>query len=643
MSLRRPLPLASLLALGLLFCGNPVVHAQAQLQISPRATFNAQTFRPTLGIGNLFTVEGTLMPQRRWPLAALVFEYANRPLRLVLQDTKETYAATVPGALTAHLMAGAGITSWFSAALALPVVLYQGFDTRTPTSDVPNTPTVGGAGDLRLLTKFHLVSKKGFGLAAVPQLTFPTGSAASFRSDDTFGIEPRLAADYRFKNGIFIAANLGVYIRTYNRTVDFDLVRVSDQLRYGIGLGVPLPKGFTISGELSGAVGFSQFVGGPLYTPLEWYAGARYAIKKGFEVNAGVGGGFTGAVGSPNFRGFVGATYVLPGAQGSGRPEYLDRPSPPKPPKPASDGAGAETEPAIVAPESCADPAVATDRVKCPDSDNDGVPDKLDACPAQAGPAARSGCPEEAPDADKDGVADKVDRCPSEPGPAANSGCPDRDQDKDGVVDRLDNCPKQPGPKESGGCPLLEIGDTSIRLALPLKFQPGSAELASESRPTVAALVTALRAAPTIKKVLIDVTAGGSRHAAKKLATRRAKALTDSLIDAGAAPELLVVRAVGEPGPDQVTRVDLVRDSSSPRPAAISAEPVKPEVVKPESVKPESVKPVVTRPDPPTRPARGGAAEDEDEPRSSHHHRSHRSHGGGDGKSRKSNKEKRSH
>ena len=74
-----------LLALCIVIAGTSQAHAQAELVIAPRATFNTQTFRPTLGIANLFTVEGTLMPRQRWPIAGLVLEFANRPLRLVLR------------------------------------------------------------------------------------------------------------------------------------------------------------------------------------------------------------------------------------------------------------------------------------------------------------------------------------------------------------------------------------------------------------------------------------------------------------------------------------------------------------------------------------------------------------------------------
>jgi outer membrane protein OmpA-like peptidoglycan-associated protein len=470
--------------------------------------------------------------------------------------------------------------------------------------DVPNTPTAAGVGDLRLLTKFFLFGKNGFGLAAVPQFTFPTGSATSLRGDDTFGIEPRLAADYRFNNGVFVAINLGVYIRTYNRTVDYDLVRVSDQLRYGVGAGIPLPKGFMVSAELTGATSFSKFTGGPLYTPLEWYVGARYAIKSGVELSLGGGGALVGAVGSPNVRLFAGFSYALPA-----------KPAPPRP-----------TEEILPRPlDDSAKPEVPT------------------------GPVV----PTQGPDTDKDGVEDKLDRCPNEPGPSENGGCPDRDQDKDGVADRLDKCPKLPGPKESNGCPLLDITEASITLALPLKFVSGSTELDPASRPTVAALVTAWRATPTIKKVLIAVTASGyTHHATKKIAIRRAKLLTDLLIESGAPAELLAIRAVSEPGTDEINRVDLVREAVRPeptRPEPARPEPIKPEPIKPEPLRTEPVKPEPAKAEPekiaPTRHhhrsnAAPSDADSDEEDQPHHGKKSHREKGG---KSKKSNKEKRNH
>lgn len=83
----------------------------------------------------------------------------------------------------------------------------------------------------------------------------------------------------------------------------------------------------------------------------------------------------------------------------------------------------------------------------CPDADGDGIKDSDDACPNTAGIAALNGCP----DSDGDGIADKDDMCPNEKGTKANNGCPD--SDGDGVINKDDKCPNTAGPKANGGCP----------------------------------------------------------------------------------------------------------------------------------------------------------------------------------------------
>jgi hypothetical protein len=118
------------------------------------------------------------------------------------------------------------------------------------------------------------------------------------------------------------------------------------------------------------------------------------------------------------------------------------------------------------------------------DRDGDGVPNRQDGCPHQAGtvsgcPASATGQPppaarkpgdrdgdgipnSEDADRDGDGVPNRLDNCPNTPGP--DGGCPKPapgqpapagpgagDRDGDGVPNRLDNCPNTPGPV--GGCP----------------------------------------------------------------------------------------------------------------------------------------------------------------------------------------------
>src|SRR6185295_10561181 len=106
-----------------------------------------------------------------------------------------------------HLMGGMGLTSWLAVAVDLPVVVYQGFDRTTPDVDVPNTPSSYGLSDARLIAKARIIDNQrgGFGMAFVPQFTFPSGNGKELRGDEAYGIEPRLALDYRTKQGAFLA------------------------------------------------------------------------------------------------------------------------------------------------------------------------------------------------------------------------------------------------------------------------------------------------------------------------------------------------------------------------------------------------------------------------------------------------------
>ncbi|MCS6795102.1 MAG: OmpA family protein [Raineya sp.] len=84
---------------------------------------------------------------------------------------------------------------------------------------------------------------------------------------------------------------------------------------------------------------------------------------------------------------------------------------------------------------------------KAKDSDGDGVPDRKDKCPTEAGKKELGGCP----DRDNDGIADGDDACPDEAGTAEFKGCPDRDGDK--IIDKEDKCPDTPGLAQFQGCP----------------------------------------------------------------------------------------------------------------------------------------------------------------------------------------------
>jgi OmpA-OmpF porin, OOP family len=116
-----------------------------------------------------------------------------------------------------------------------------------------------------------------------------------------------------------------------------------------------------------------------------------------------------------------------------------------------------------------------------PDTDGDGINDEEDDCPKVKGLARYKGCP--IPDTDGDGINDEEDDCPKVPGVARYKGCPIPDTDGDGVNDEEDRCIKIPGPKENFGCPVIapEVKKRVDIAAKNILFNTGKYTLKSSS------------------------------------------------------------------------------------------------------------------------------------------------------------------
>jgi outer membrane protein OmpA-like peptidoglycan-associated protein len=113
-----------------------------------------------------------------------------------------------------------------------------------------------------------------------------------------------------------------------------------------------------------------------------------------------------------------------------------------------------------------------------PDADLDGIFDRNDRCPNQAGNAYLKGCP----DADNDSIADLDDACPDLKGSIAFKGCPDTDRDS--IADPFDKCPTVAGLKANGGCPEIDFKaetDKVVALLAQVSFSNNSNEFDAQS------------------------------------------------------------------------------------------------------------------------------------------------------------------
>ncbi|WP_431157167.1 OmpA family protein [Winogradskyella poriferorum] len=186
----------------------------------------------------------------------------------------------------------------------------------------------------------------------------------------------------------------------------------------------------------------------------------------------------------------------------------------------------------------------------CPDSDGDGVMDKDDKCPNTAGLKALAGCP----DADGDGVADGDDNCPNEAGPAANNGCPWPDTDGDGVLDKDDKCPNEAGEVALDGCPRQAptpaIMKTLNDYAKTILFDTGKSTIKDQSEQVLQNITAILKEYPNSRFSIDGHTdSTGSATLNQKLSEKRANAVIDYLVANGIDANRLEGKGYGENNP----------------------------------------------------------------------------------------------
>jgi outer membrane protein OmpA-like peptidoglycan-associated protein len=207
------------------------------------------------------------------------------------------------------------------------------------------------------------------------------------------------------------------------------------------------------------------------------------------------------------------------------------------------------------------------------DTDGDGIPDDIDACPNEPedhkDPDPNDGCPQPS-DRDGDGIPDNVDKCPDVPedkdGIDDQDGCPEDDADQDGIPDAKDACPKEPGqpdpdPKKNGCPKFIKLEGSSVRVLQQVHFQTGSATILPDSFPMLGEIASLLKATPGIKRMRIEghTDNHGAADMNLDLSKRRAASVRQWLIDHGIASGRLESEGYGLTQPIDTNDTDAGR------------------------------------------------------------------------------------
>ncbi len=390
-----------------------------------------------------------------------------------------------------------------------PMFPIQEFGTNGGTTSFSTTgPAVG---DARLDARY-VVWRRGDGSQAVGlQLSafIPTGTTGNFGGDGSVSWLPMITGEWTPHHWPTFVANLGLALRPDNSINDpaghngpAQGLGIGNEWRWSVGALMPLARGrFRLGVTLFGQTGLSNdtITGNTIFasqnTPVEWNAEGRMkipirALDKLF-VGAGLGTRLTDGYGGPDFR-FV----ALVGSHWS-----IEDTNPPSP-----------------------DAAIRMSlHASMKDTDGDGIPDDVDACPME-------------PEDHKN--PDPLDGCPTPSVPAAPPV--EEDTDNDGIPDSKDACPKEPGQPDpdpaKNGCPrFIHLEGSTIRILQQVHFQTGSATILADSFPMLTEIAQLLKANADIKKMMVEGHTDNRGNAAMNLdlSKRRAASVRTWLVDHG--------------------------------------------------------------------------------------------------------------
>ncbi|MBN8471188.1 OmpA family protein [Corallococcus exiguus] len=435
----------------------------------------------------------------------------------------------------------------------LPVIIAQGGHGAEQLVGV-SEPDSFGLGTPELGVRYELLRREegapvflGLGL----DIGIPGGTADAFGRQAGwagFQFAPRVSIS-REVGPVVLGANAGIRIRSREVEPGRD---VGTELEQGV---VVATRGKGLRAEIA-LQAAESLVESDL--ALELLGGVRLPVGAGFEAFAIGGHGFTDIPGTPSFRLGAGIAYA-------NEPEPVDRcrtgrsHTPEQCPNEDDDGDGVANK-----DDRCPLEAGSVENNGCPDkdSDGDGVVDREDQCPNEAGPASERGCPVK--DTDGDGVPDKDDACPNQAGPASERGCPVKDTDGDGVPDKDDACPNEAGPASERGCPAKEQpkpeepkpqpqekpAETTSPLEHIVQFPVNQSEFQENEQRQLDDIAAYLKANPKLNvRIEGHTDNSGPEEANRTLSQQRANRVRAYLIQQGIAGSRLEAKGFGPDRP----------------------------------------------------------------------------------------------
>lgn len=479
----------------------------ALLLCAPQA--NLSLLRPATGSDGLLGVEGARPPLLSDdPLELqLGFDAGYKPVRLGPQGRVESR-------LGGWAQLAARLNDDLSIFAQLPVSLRQ-------TGDLSalgiSQPAFGfTVGDIRLGAR-HGFLRGPLDLAGQLSVELTTGALDSLTDESRLALEALVSASHR----------RGPWELLGNALVNFRAPMDVGPVKLGTELGLRAAAAYWFSprlrayGELELRAAFRELAQQSI--PLEWRAGATVCAGGVLAVDIAGGTRLDDGLGSPSLRGVVAVRYA----------PVLCRPPKREGPEPGI----AELMARIAEERAAREKAEKEERVP--------------ALLAGSELAARETVLRaEALDLLPASEADALARA------AAFAEEDRRDTDGDGLPDRLDNCPQQRGPAANHGCPtsdkqIVALHEDRIEILEKVQFKPGTSLIQPRSSRLLNQIARLLKAHPDLLKIEVQghTDDRGSAAANTRLSLSRAQAVVRALSRRGISPQRLQPTGAGPSRP----------------------------------------------------------------------------------------------
>jgi len=265
-------------------------------------------------------------------------------------------------------------------------------------------------------------------------------------------------------------------------------------------------------------------------TPLEGRAGLTLCFGRFLSLDLSAGARNVPALGSPDWHVAAGLGYS---------PATCHTTTPPLP------GPSAEEIAAKKAADEAAAKKAAEEAAVKKAAEDKAAAEKATAEKAAADKAA----------ADK-AAAEAAKKAAAEAAAKAEEEAAKKDTDGDGVPDRIDNCPTEAGPASNFGCPLAKkqkvaVRDGKIDILEKVQFAVGKANILPASFALLDQVAGVLKGHPEITKLEVQGHTDNVGAADKnlKLSHSRAEAVVAYLVKKGIAADTLVAKGYGEEKP----------------------------------------------------------------------------------------------